>query len=65
MTWRYSYTEWRYRGADSNERLHQPAVAWRPVKGIEATVEYEARRLRTPPGARTFNAFRLALALSY
>jgi hypothetical protein len=64
VTYRYTYTEWRYRGADANERLHQPAVVWMPVKGIEATIEYEARRVRSPSGARVFNAVRLGLALS-
>ena len=65
VLYRYTYTEWRAQGAGSNERLHQPAVVWTPVKGIEATIEYEARRLRGPSGARVFNALRFGLSLSY
>jgi hypothetical protein len=65
VVYRYTYTEWRARGAGTNERLHQPAVVWNPVKGIEATIEYEARRLRRPSGARVYNALRFGLTLSY
>jgi hypothetical protein len=65
VSFRYSYTEWRYRGADANERSHQPAVVWSGVKGIEATVELTARRLRTSSGARASNSVRLGLALTF
>jgi len=65
VVYRYTYTEWRYGGAAFNERLHQPAAVWNPVKGIEATIEYEARRLRSPSGARVFNAFRFGLTLAF
>jgi hypothetical protein len=65
VVYRYTYTEWRYGGVAFNERLHQPAAVWTPVKGIEATVEYEARRLRTPTRARVFNAVRFGLTLGF
>jgi len=65
VLYRYTYTEWRARGAGSNERLHQPGVVWTPVKGLEATIEFEARRLRRPSGARAWNALRFGLSLSY
>ena len=65
VLYRYTYTEWRAHGAGWSERLHQPAVVWTPVRGIEATIEYEARRLERPSGGLVDNAFRLGLALSY
>ncbi len=65
VTFRYTYSEWRYCAAGSNERLHQPAVVWHPIKNIEATIEYNARRLRGPLGARATNAFRFGLAVSF
>jgi hypothetical protein len=60
---RYTYSEWRYTGAGSNERIHQPAAVWKGRKGIEAVVEYASRRIRTGDSSRTFNAFRLGLVL--
>lgn len=65
VLYRYTYSEWRYLGAAADERIHQPGVAWTPVKGIEATIEYIARRLRQPSGVTVSNAFRLGLALSF
>jgi hypothetical protein len=65
VVYRYTYTEWRSRGADTNERLHQPAVVWTPVKGVEAAIEFEGRRLRRPAGARVYNALRFGLTLHY
>ena len=47
VVYRYVYSEWRYDGAASNERIHQPAAVWKGRKGIEAIVEYTARRIRT------------------
>ena len=44
VVFRYTYSEWRYTSADSNERIHQPAVVWIGRRGIEATIEYVARR---------------------
>jgi hypothetical protein len=65
VVYRYTYSEWRYTGADSEERIHQPAVSWVGRKGIEAIVEYEARRIRTGDTVRNLNAFRLGLVLRF
>jgi hypothetical protein len=65
VAFRYYWTQWSYRGADATEWLHQPAVVWTPVKGIEATIEYLARRLTGPGGRRSGDAFRLGLALRF
>jgi hypothetical protein len=65
VIFRYSYSEWRYTSADSNERIHQPAAVWIGRKGIEATLEYAARRIRTGESVRTFNAFRLGLTVRF
>ena len=65
VIFRYSYSEWRYTRADSNERIHQPAAVWIGRKGIEATLEYAARRIRTGESVRTFNAFRLGLTVRF
>lgn len=65
VVFRYTYSEWRYTGADSNERIHQPAAAWIGWKGIEATLEYSARRIRTGESVRTFNAFWFGLAVRF
>jgi hypothetical protein len=62
---RYVYSEWRYTGADSNERIHQPAAVWKGRKGIEAIVEFASRRIRTGESVRTFNAFRLGLVVRF
>ncbi|HPA51393.1 MAG TPA: hypothetical protein PLP50_07300 [Thermoanaerobaculia bacterium] len=64
-TFRYVYSEWRYDGAASNERIHQPAAVWKGRKGIEAIVEYSSRRIRTGETVRTFNAFRLGLVVRF
>ncbi len=65
VLFRYTYSEWRYTSADSNERIHQPAAVWIGRKGIEATVEYAARRIRTGSSVRNFNAFRLGLVVRF
>lgn len=65
VVFRYTYSEWRYTGADSNERIHQPAAAWIGWKGIEATLEYSARRSRTGESVRTFNAFWFGLVVRF
>jgi hypothetical protein len=62
---RYTYSEWRYTGADASERIHQPAAVWTGRKGIEAIVEYSARRIRTGESIRTFNAFRLGIVVRF
>ena len=46
-------------------RIHQPAAVWIGWKGIEAIVEYAARRIRTGESVRTFNAFRLGLVVRF
>lgn len=65
VIFRYTYSEWRYTSADSNERIHQPAVVWIGRKGIEATVEYAARRIQNGESVRTVNAFRLGLVIRF
>lgn len=65
VVFRYTYSEWRYTDADANERIHQPAVVWIGRKGIEATVEYAARRIRNGESVRNFNAFRLGLVVRF
>ena len=65
VSYRYVYSEWRYRGADSNERLHQLAAIWSPKRGLEGTFELSARRLRDGGEARAFNALRFGLALTF
>ena len=62
---RYDYTEWRHVGAASSERIHQPAAVWKGRKGIDAIVEYGARRIRDGVSVRTFNAFRLGLVVRF
>lgn len=62
---RYVYSEWRYDGASANERIHQPAAVWKGRKGIEAIVEYSARRIRTGETVRSFSAFRLGLVVTF
>jgi hypothetical protein len=65
VTFRYTWSQWRYRGARATEWLHQPAVVWTPRKGIEATIEYLARRITGPDRRRFGDAFRLGLALRF
>lgn len=65
VVFRYGYSEWRCTGEGSKERIHQPAAVWVGRKGIEATVEYFARRIRTRESERTFNGFRLGLAVRF
>ena len=65
LAFRLVWTSWSYLGAEASEWLLQPAVVWTPVKGIEATVEYLARRL-TEPGRRvSSDAFQLGLGLRF
>jgi hypothetical protein len=65
VTYRYTYSAWSYKGgADVSETLHQPALVWTPVRFVEAVIEYDARRLRSPSETRTYNAFWLGLSLS-
>ncbi|MEO6325524.1 MAG: hypothetical protein ABIT01_04325, partial [Thermoanaerobaculia bacterium] len=65
VSYRYIYSEWRYRGADSNEREHQLAASWSPKRGIEGTLELSARRLREAGDVRVFNAVRFGLVLAF
>ena len=58
VTFRYAWTQWRYHGSRTTEWLHQPAVVWTPRKGIEATVEFLARRIEGPGGGSYRGAFR-------
>ena len=65
VTFRYTWTQFRYRGAETTEGLHQPAVVWTPRKGLEATIEFLARRITGPEGSRGSDAVRLGLALHF
>lgn len=65
VSYRYVYSEWRYRDVDTNERQHLVAATWSPKRGIEATVEFSGRRFRNSEGANAFNAIRFGLLLSY
>lgn len=65
VRYRYVYTEWRYLGTDGNERIHQPGVVWTPVKGIEAAIEYSARRRRNFDAVHTSNEIRLGLTARF
>ena len=65
VTYRIVWSQWSYLGAEASEWLLQPAVVWTPRKGIEATIEYLARRL-TESGRRVSgDAFRLGLGLRF
>lgn len=63
VTFHYSYSRWRYQGLGTVERQHQPSVVWSPVKRLDAVIEYSARLLRGPRGARRDDAFRFGLTL--
>ena len=65
VTFRYTFSQFRYRGAATTEGLHQPAVVWTPRKGLEATIEFLARRITGPEGRRGSDAVRLGLALRF
>ena len=65
MTYRYTWSRWHYVGAEAVEEIHMPGALWTPVKGIAASIEYSARRLRTLAGAATVKAFQLGLAVSF
>ncbi|MBL8113680.1 MAG: hypothetical protein JNK60_12400 [Acidobacteria bacterium] len=40
VVFRYSYTRWALRDGTFAYGVHQPGVVWRPVRFLEATVEY-------------------------
>jgi hypothetical protein len=65
VTYRIVWSEWSYLGAEAREWLLQPAVVWTPVKWIEATIEYLARRLTEPGRLVSEGAFRLGLGLRF
>lgn len=65
VIWRYVYSEWRYPDAGANERQHLASAAWSPRKGIQGTIEVTGRRFRDVTGARTFNAVRFGLCLTF
>jgi len=65
VTYRYFYSVWRYRGAGATEQLHLPGVVWSPRKGLAATIEYSARRMRTLSGTTVVKAFQLGLSVAY
>jgi hypothetical protein len=63
--YRYTYSEWSYRGAGASERIHQAGISWTGIRGIEGTVEYNARRLRTASEISVVNAFQLGFSLRF
>lgn len=65
VTYRYTWSRWRYTGAGAVEQIHLPGVVWMPRKGIAASIEYSARTLRTLAGSGTVKAFHLGLAVSF
>ncbi len=65
VTYRYTWSRWRYVGDQAVEEIHLPGVVWTPRKGISASIEYSARSLRTLAGAGTVKAFQLGLAVSF
>lgn len=65
VTYRYTWSRWRYAGADAVEEVHLPGVVWTPRKGIAGSIEYSARALRTLGGSSTVKAFQLGLAVSF
>lgn len=65
VTYRYSYSVWRYRGADATEQLHLPGVVWTPRKGLAATIEYSARSMRTLSSTTVVKAFHFGLAVAF
>ena len=62
---RYAYSEWRYEGVRSNERIHQPAAVWKGRRGIEAIVEYSARRIRNGESVRNVDGVRFGLVVRF
>lgn len=65
VVYRIVWSEWSYLGAEAREWLLQPAVVWMPGKGIEATIEYLARRFVGPSGTVSRDAFRLGFGLKF
>jgi hypothetical protein len=65
VTYRYSWSRWHYLGSGAVEEIHMPGAVWTPVKGLAASIEYSARRLRTLAGSGTVKAFQLGLAASF
>lgn len=65
VTYRYTWSRWRYLGAGAVEEIHMPGVVWTPRKGIAASIEYSARALRTRAASDTVKAFQLGLTVSF
>ena len=65
VVYRIVWSQWSYLGAEAKEWLLQPAVVWMPIKGIEATIEYLARRFRGSHGPVSGDAFRLGFGLKF
>ncbi len=65
VVYRIVWSQWSYLGAGSREWLLQPAVVWMPWKGVEATIEYLARRTSGIAGTVSRNAFRLGFGLKF
>ena len=65
VTYRYLYSVWRYRGAETTEWLHLPGIVWTPRKGLAATIEYSARSMRTLAGTAVAKAFQFGLSVAF
>lgn len=65
VVYRIVWSQWSYLGAGAKEWLLQPSVVWMPVKGIEATIEYLARRFTGSQGPVSRDAFRLGFGLKF
>jgi hypothetical protein len=65
VVYRIVWSQWSYLGAGSREWLFQPAVVWMPLKGVEATIEYLARRSTGQRGSVSGDAFRLGFGLKF
>jgi hypothetical protein len=65
VTYRYTWSRWHSLGSEAVEEIHMPGAVWTPVKGIAASIEYSARRLRTLAASGTVKAFQLGLTVSF
>jgi hypothetical protein len=65
VVYRIVWSQWSYLGAEAREWLLQPAVVWMPWKGVEATIEYLARRFTGVSGTVSRDAFRLGFGLKF
>ncbi len=70
VVFRYSYTRWGLREGGFTYSVHQPGVVWRPVRFLEATVEYlfqtgESAQPSGPGNGLRPRAVQLGLTFAY